>query len=360
MMNNIEPIYLQNNSAQTYSSQYRTDQRINNIQRDINNIIINIDSIFRKENTLPNDFIFELPTRLKNIISYEVNSIELPNVWYTISEYKQNNEFTVTVSNYNDGTGNFLTSTHTIKIPDGNYNLDELKTYINNYFTNIGDGLNFLYFDVDTIRLKSIIRVKDQTDGLTPLAYLNSGTNNFYSPNLSFKITFTLVNDFKFLNTENAVYRTRDLNRNFGSLLGFDNSEYVIDISDTFTNNFNSSSLTTIYYGYLEGEKNYGETIDKYIFLSIDDYNNNFNDNFYCSNENMGNTSNIIAKIPITNASYSIINQTKGDLVFRKKQFYSPVDITKLRIKLINKYGELIDLNSNNYSFTIVFKQIYS
>lgn len=359
-MSFISRPYLNHKSISTFLSQYQIDTKINTIKRDVNDLILNIDSIFRKENTNSNDFVYNLPVTLKNIISYEVNSIELPNVWYTISSYKQNNEFTITVSDYNDGSGNFLTSTHTIKIRDGNYNLDELKTYINNYFTNIKNGLDFIYFDIDSIHLKSIFRVKDLTDGLSPLAYYNSGSNNYYSPNLKFELKFNLLNDIKVLNTENAMYKTRNINRNFGSLLGFEKSEYVIDASNTFINNFNTSSLSTIYYGYLEGETNYGETIDKYIFLVIEDYNNNVNDNFFCSNENLSNTSNIIAKIPINSPSYSIINQTKGDSIFRKKQFYSPVDISKLRIKLINKYGELIELNSNNYSFTIVFKQIYS
>jgi hypothetical protein len=36
-----------------------------------------------------------------------------------------------------------------------------------------------------------------------------------------------------------------------------------------------------------------------------------------------------------------------------------PVSIEKLKINLINRYGEIIDLNSNNFSFTLELTKLY-
>lgn len=357
-MNFERPPYSNKTPNQTFEVPY-SSSTLNPVQRNVNNILVNIDSIFKKNNNNSNDFIFEFQTPLKNIISYEVNSIELPNTWYNISSNKKNNEFTIKVHNYNDGSNNFFTTEHTIVLPEGNYTLEELTNTINNYFNTTKQGLDYLYFDINPISMKSIIRFKDITDNMIPLAFNNSAFNIYYSPNLYFEVKFDLIHDIQLLNN-NSEFITRNVNRNFGFLLGFTENYYKVTKDNKYTNSFNDSAIGIEYCGYLQSECVYGETIDKYIFLSIDDFNNNYNENFYTSNENMGNTSNIVAKIPLSSPSFSIINQVKGDLLFREKRFYGPVDIKKLKIKLINKYGELVDLIHNNYSFTLQFKQIYS
>jgi hypothetical protein len=356
-MNFENPPYRNHHSINTFENKYQSSD-LNPVQRDLNNIIVNIDSTFKKTGTQTNDFVYELPNTLKNIISYEVNSIEIPNTWYTISEYKKNNKFTITVTNYNDGVGIILNTTHVIQIPDGNYTLDELKTHINNYFTNVGNGLNFLIFDYNPNTQTTIFRVKNKTNGESPDPYDN--TDPLYSPALSFTIVFDNANDILLLNNTNSMYHGDYINTNIGALLGFNDISYTIDITNTYSNNFTSPLQTQSYKGYLESECVYGETLDKHVFLVVEDFNNNGIESFYTSNENLGNTSNILAKIPINTSSFSNIIQSKGDYIFRTKSFYGPVNIKRLRIKLVNKFGELIDTNCRNYSFTLQFKQIYS
>lgn len=361
--NEFIPPYYTKKYLNTYVNEYETGN-VNPIKRDVVKFIVNIDSTFRtnvKENT--NDFTYEFQVPIKNILSYEINSIELPSVWYDISSYKKNNEFTIKIHNYNDGSNNYLHSTHTIRLPDGNYSVDELKSYINNYFTNTANGLDFLLFDIDFVSIHSIFRTKNTSNGESPDPYNDSSSNNFYSPNFSFEIYFDLEEDIQkrqelILNPIDN-YTIRDYRKNLGRLLGFDTFYYKVDATNTLLDTFKTSP-SILYKGILVSEWNYGANIDRYVLLHIDDFNKNVKDNIVLSNREQTSISNIVAKIQITSPSYTMIHQSKGDSIFRKRTFFGPVDIKRLRIKLLNKYGDLIDLNNSNYSFTIEFTQIYS
>lgn len=364
---------------------------------------ITIDSFYRNnpEKSYTNDFLIIFNEPLKNVISYEVNSIELPNMWFIISELRKNNTFTIIVHNYNDGSGNIISSTrHDIVLEDGNYSINELERSINNYFNNIKQGLDFLLFKINTINAKSIIRVKTEYDvqylDYPKPFYGDLSSNDFYSPDFYFELDFDLIEDQEIRKQQNYILNSkpictyydsnnklhkscnnyikcdctndeiriintniRDYKKNFGFFLGFTESYYKIDASYTFIDYFNDDTSTIYYKCYLESENNFGDSVDKYILLYIDDFNKNKKIAFnFANNNNIGN--NIIAKIPVTSPSYTIINQNSADKIYRKCDFFGPVDIYKLNIKILNRNGELVDLRKNNFSFSLLVKQIYS
>ena len=41
------------------------------------------------------------------------------------------------------------------------------------------------------------------------------------------------------------------------------------------------------------------------------------------------------------------------------REYFGPVDIRSLEIKLIDEYGRIIDLNGMDWSFTLVFETLY-
>jgi hypothetical protein len=117
------------------------------------------------------------------------------------------------------------------------------------------------------------------------------------------------------------------------------------------------------YKGYIESESSYGSGINDYIFLEVNDFNKNFTTNTLTSllmsdNSYIGN--NILARISVNNSYYHIINNNAGDNVFKQRDYFGPVNIEKLSFRLLNKFGEVINLLDNNYSFALEFTTLYS
>ena len=61
----------------------------------MDNIILNVSSIFRDKSLFPDstNFEYKLPTKLKNIIYIRLTSVEIPNINYVIKASKNNNSF---------------------------------------------------------------------------------------------------------------------------------------------------------------------------------------------------------------------------------------------------------------------------
>ena len=52
-----------------------------------------------------------------------------------------------------------------------------------------------------------------------------------------------------------------------------------------------------------------------------------------------------------------IIND--DELLSEKRQYFGPVDIQRLHIRLYDEYGRVVNMNNMNYSFCITLEQLY-
>ena len=100
----------------------------------------------------------------------------------------------------------------------------------------------------------------------------------------------------------------------------------------------------------------------RYIYLAIDDFNNNSITDFYaCLNSSVINK-----KIMLKYASYSQTDDTNtnGQLyntifVPYVREFSGPVEINKLNIQLLDEYGRNLELNNMDYSLVLSFKTLF-
>lgn len=105
-------------------------------------------------------------------------------------------------------------------------------------------------------------------------------------------------------------------------------------------------------------EGTYG-AVDHYFFLEIDDFQHNFmTDSIVSTVVNKGTPTflgnNIIARIPVHSSVF-------GDKhVQFKRDYFGPVTLERLRIRLLNKFGEVVSLQSNDFSFSLELKELYS
>lgn len=322
------------------------------IDRKTTKRVLSIDSLFRKnyQTTKSTDFTYTLPDPINKVTSLKISSIEFPNSWYIFSTENGSNTFTITL--YNCPTPDDVPNdivydsvmVNTITIPDGNYRSDLLSQTINNIFSNMRNGLEYLYFDINEISAKCTFRSKIEGDDNRNLYKLD--------PVLNYDFYFTI--DF--------AVPSKPLYKCAGWMFGFKQPFYTVDNAnpraiidqaqfDTFTFNW-----------YIESESSYGSSVQNYIFLEIDDFNRNSTANtFFSKTVNdayLGN--NIMGRITVTSGMNTIVTMDGGNLLFKTREYFGPIRLEKLHIRLIDKFGEPVNLEGNDFSFMLEIEQLYS
>jgi len=282
---------------------------INPILRSEIKRLLCIDSMFRPhyDATKSHDFMYFLPEYVKNVTQLKILSVELPTTWYQFSAESMNTTFSIVVGN----------NTEVFTIPDGNYSSDEIVQVV-----------NLLISQYNELNPSATIDISAVMNPFTKKLNLQSCTNT----------PFTLKFD-----TEGSSLRNT-----CGINLGFMKPSYLI----------NNSSTT------LEAEVAYGSNVDHYVFIDIDDFQRNFLANAVVSvttsplgvTSYIGNT--IMAKIPLTTYTYTVFNNG-NDQLFKTRSYFGPVNFEKMRIRLLNRYGNLHSLNNSDYSLSIEITELY-
>jgi hypothetical protein len=132
-------------------------------------------------------------------------------------------------------------------------------------------------------------------------------------------------------NHSNADKTTR-----FGWNLGFVNSFYTGFVQYVSDGVFEPSSI-------------------KYVYLSVEDFNNSMNNVFISAFDKIVLDTNILARINMKNED--IVSDRK--LITEPRKYFGPVDIQRLRIRLLDEHGRIMYMNDTNYSFCLLFKLMY-
>tara|TARA_Y100000816_G_C26100672_1_gene583247 strand:- start:1047 stop:2111 length:1065 start_codon:yes stop_codon:yes gene_type:complete len=343
-----------------------TKNELDNIKNREHIMSMNVDSLFRDDylNTTSSNYIFKLPTTIRDVMSMRLVAIELPNTWYTFTQ-GVNNIFTIKTYNprvdMTDTTGGQINfsykeeskqyNTFQVNISEGNYGTVDLETLMNNFFVNTpnNDGtpgdLRFLEFEVDDFSSKTRLRYKTilelEGDAVRDASGILYETVPF---DFSYSVSF---------NHEKPVCSERPEYETCGWTLGFRKTNYESITSSSIT-----TKWTDTYYGVLESEGIYGANKLNYLYLAIDDFVGNSKENIITGYNNRSYLiKNIIGRITIKYGSF-YINLDAGDNIFRQRDYYGPVNIEKLQIKLFNKYGQILDLNGSDFSFILEFIQV--
>lgn len=345
---------------ETYINKYPKGD-INPIKRNIVTQVINIDSLFRTnyDATDADNFIYTLINPINKVVSMRLSSLEIPNIWYGFSKFRNNNKFFVRLFNVpqiamSDTTSNekySITSTtefnrvsveHTIVIPDGNYSSTELEDILNNYFINIGNGLQYLKFEIDNYTGKSSFYLRRICDIKEMSAMEEHSTSE-----LCYELDFAKEQNINNIMEENC-----------GWTLGFRKSDYIINGSDLTPDYFVKKELSARY-GLITSEGAYGTSLNNYFFICVNDYNNNYKNSIISDKNSSYLGDSILGRIAISSPSNTILNDNGSDRIFKTREYFGPVKIDKLKISLIDKYGKRLMLNKNDFSMTLEMEQIY-
>jgi hypothetical protein len=289
---------------------------VNSIKRITKLVNVHINSCFRdnyKKNNLEefiyenntSDFIYQLPKPFKNVVSMKLSSIEILSSQYLISTVKGNNTFIIEIG----------TTEYVILIPDGNYTSDKLVKF-----------LNETYFYLSTTILD--------------LQYISMFINSTFNKT-QFKITATAPPGFEF-SLKFTSNKTQNILETCGWLLGFRKPEYF-QITDMILSE-----------GLFDG------CGDQYIYLAINDYQYNYNDSNIICLDKSNVEDGILAKIPLVNNTYfSNIVVNENNPLVKIRQYNGPVNLSKFAIKVFDKFGNIVDLNFMDFSFSLELEILY-
>jgi hypothetical protein len=337
---------------------------------------LNIDSRFRPNyyQTSSSDQTLTLPYKFENVINMRLASIEIPLTYYAISKALGNNSLVIgwDISGSVDAKNSVR-----INLPDGNY-----ETAINETTgaTLIESTMNAALRDPNQTNLKandpnsntiisdpsfSLVYTVDHTSGRSVFAIDPSGITDYEGvlqndPNhLRFRIIFSIDG-----NSSNESILGRDLPVEALPLyLGWQLG-YRTNVYDSGPPVDNSGSLVppcpVISEGlcYIKGPQ--------YLFVAIDDYNNNVNNYYISAYTDSINNNNILARINLASIQQSNgVYQTGEDDGFstqinRSRNYFGPVNIEKLRITLYDEYGRIVNLNNMDWSCALMFEQVYN
>jgi hypothetical protein len=303
----------QNFIIDSYSNQVAPG-KLNSLKRITQTQNICLNSCFRSQylQSASTDFDYLIPTEIKNVVSMRLASIEIPNSWYLFSDKKINNTFKIIIDNNCINDNNSIKTEHIICIPEGNYDIDTIEEFLNTvYFYKSNTDLNFIKFSINPLNYKSSFEII-----------------NCDNPLLSFSLTFI-----------------EDINQNpmntCGWIFGFRSPKYI-NINEKVTS---------------EGLFDAGG--DRYLYLSLTDYqynNNNINiigfDKSILEND-------ILAKVLLVNGKFSLIINENTNSLTKIRKYNGPINLKKIHVKLLDKFGELIDLNQMDFSFTLELELLY-
>ena len=304
VVSTITPHSIIQRDIQSYTNTYPNNIQtgtLNPIERRTLTRIINFDTKFRTnyDTTLSSDCTFDLPIRLSNVVTMELSSFEFPTLYYLTSLPGDNYYyFTLEI--------NFVIKY--VCIPNEIHNFVDVINYLNSYFQLIGQtetifsGVVFSFTITNPSTQSGIVTIENTT---------------------AFNI------DFSPLSQDN-----RPLSSNLGWLFGFRKSLYQNEtkyVSETLAN----------------------FVCDKYLFLVVDEFVNNKSDIFYsCFTTSILNK-NIIARI-ILHPNNTL------EVVTEPRQYFGQIDITKMKIQLLDEYGNIICYKNIDYSFCLKLNTIYN
>jgi hypothetical protein len=315
----------------TFSSEYFPGI-MNPLKTRIISKCLNIDTRFRDNITLTNssDFLINLPIRLQKVVSMQITAIEFPVSFYGISSKYGNNYFYIEATHQLIDGGEIFEESKVIIVPDGNYNASDFIDTINTLISGTNpDGtpldvnslFNYISFRLDV----------SQTGSGTAKVYVETTGNLDY--------TIKTIN-IDFSRDINGIPDKTPVTSKIGMNLGFLKRKYqgaTSYVSETLV------EPATV----------------RYLYLAIDDFNNNVNNHFISAFNSSILSPNILARISVKGSYFSLMMETDLNLTTEPRKYFGPVDIQKMHIQVYDDHGRILDMNNSNFSCCILFKMLY-
>lgn len=280
-------------------TQYGSRMVMTNVTKSRKIKFINIDTRFSDESGYNKieSYTINLPERLTEVTNITVSQIEIPMTFFNISLALGNNNFILTNVTQN--------TRQVIQIKDGNYNVDNLVSILNE--TESG-----LTFRVDDYTNHIVITNSDEC--LYSLDFQPDGIG-FYDKNQS--------------------------KSKLGWVMGFRSQIYKIKPSIS-----------------IQAETIFNANTTRYLYLVIDEFSNTFPNSFCSIFTDSVMNKNILARISINKNVFpygTVLYGNENNAVLKSgtRTYSGKIDLQKINIQLVNEVGRPMNLNGMDFSFLL-------
>jgi hypothetical protein len=273
---------------------------------------LNIDTRFRENyySSTSSNFNLNLPMNINNIVQMQLSAIELPTTFYVVSKQYGNNFFSLSVNG----------SITTVTIPTGNYDQTTIMVAINNQLSLLGAPFNLVAF---------ILNLTNGTTGSGQVMVGEITAGTVTSLEIDFQTDKNGIDD-----------RGTPLPLKLGWLLGFRSGNYVNNL------NYVSEGILDV-------------SGPNYIYIVLDDYHNNVNNNFYSAFNSSILNKNILARISLQANPFNVLQQNNLNIVTTPREYFGPINLQIMNVQLLDEYGRILDLNNMDFSFCITLTTVY-
>ena len=300
----------------SYPSQY-VPGVVNQLRKRVLTQNLNIDTRFRPNyfGTTSSHFQLPLPVQLNNVVEMQLATIEFPTTYYVVSKQQGNHFFWITV--------NELPPT-CITVPDGSYTNAEICTALNYQLSPLGVNA--------VLNTNGSCGTNQMLIGFTTVVDSDNQPLSSQSLTLQFNTNVQGWNDMG-----------TPLPLKLGWMLGFRNGAY------TGNSMYVSEGMVDM-------------SGPRYVYLVVDDHNNNVNNSFYSAFSSSVLNKNILARISLGNAktiSTSVVSQNNLSLITTPREYFGPVNVKSMTIQLLDEYGRVVVFNNMDYSFCLTLRVLY-
>jgi hypothetical protein len=292
---------------------------------------LNIDTRFRDNFTTEtsSDFTIHLPVKLNKVVSMQLSSLEFPITFNNTSADLGNNYFYLQL-HYIDLSQNAVSAENVFTMPDGNYTSIDFISVLNGLIapTTAAGSLIHPTSPFSYIQFTLNITVNGSGTGKVTLA-----------PTLGFPGTLqSMTMDF----TKNSLMQKDNspISSKIGWNLGFNKAVYRGARSYTADTVMEATTI-------------------RYVYLAIEDFQHSSNNNFISIFSKSVLNPNIFARISMKGAYFTLIMENDFSIVSEPRKYFGPVDIQKLRIRIYDDHGRILNMNNSNFSFCLDFKLLY-
>ena len=283
---------------------------------------ITIDTRFRDNfySTQSSDFMIQLPTKITKVVSMQLASLEMPIAFYGISRTYGNNFFFLTINFTDNDEGILYEIKNRVLVPDGNYHANTLINIINSMISSMDSPFKYIrvIFDMHV--------TGKATFYMTPIDPTEPITVNWFGLDFSLDMAGNPMSG--------------NISTKMGWNLGFIAPKYDKEMKYVSDSIVEPSSI-------------------RYIYLAIEDYNNCLNNHFVTIFNKSILNPNILARISIKGDYFSVMSENDLNIVTEPRRYFGPVDIQKMRIRIYDEHGRILNMNNSNFSFCLNMKVVY-
>ena len=295
---------------------------------------------------------YDLPVKWKNVISIQLSSATIPNVMYAFN-YEEGTD-QIYIEEDNTGFAGIVT------IPAGNYSPfslsvgpislipeasfpEALTDAINNQ---LGTGTRFTV-TIDISNRKTTITNSTHTFSMFTL---NKDTYNDPNGVTKNPTQASCLNPFS--NRINIDYGVNPPDKKtippdiYASTMG-----YLMGYREIVYSGLKSYTSESIF----------ANIYANYLYFCLDDYTGSQPlTNTYGIADSSILKENILGVIPLNSNLFSTTFDNNSNFIYKKREYFGPVDISRITIKLLNQRGNIVNLHESNFNFSIQVKTIYN